>query len=69
MAKVLHIPHIRHDHRIDWWGAATLMIGIIPLLIVAEQGRMWGWGSAQVLGLIALGVVGVRRCSSGSSSG
>ena len=58
VAKVLHIPHIRHDHRIDWWGAATLMIGIIPLLIVAEQGRIWGWASAQVLGLIALGVVG-----------
>ena len=58
---MLHIPHIRHDHRIDWWGAAALMIGIMPLLIVAEQGREWGWGSAQVLGLIALGVVGVRR--------
>ncbi len=59
VAKVLHIPHMRHDHRIDWWGAAALMIGIIPLLIVAEQGREWGWGSVQVLGLIALGVFGV----------
>ncbi len=59
VAKVLHIPHIRHDHRIDWWGAAALMIGIVPLLIVAEQGREWGWASVQVLGLIVLGVVGV----------
>src|SRR6195952_3950674 len=25
VAKVLHIPHIRHDHRIDWWGAAALI--------------------------------------------
>lgn len=55
----LHIPHIRHDHRIDWWGAAALMVGLVPLLIVAEQGREWGWASASVLSLIALGVVGV----------
>ena len=35
------------------------MLGIVPLLIVAEQGRIWGWGSAGVLGLIALGIIGV----------
>jgi EmrB/QacA subfamily drug resistance transporter len=57
--RVLHIPHIRHDHRIDWWGAAALIIGLVPLLIVAEQGRIWGWGSPAVLGLIALGIFGV----------
>lgn len=59
VGKVLHIPHVRHDHRIDWWGAAALIVGIVPLLIVAEQGREWGWGSGRVLGLIALGVVGL----------
>ncbi len=59
VAITLHIPHIRTDHRIDWWGAAALMLGIVPLLIVAEQGRIWGWGSASVLGLIALGIIGI----------
>lgn len=59
VGRVLHIPHVRRDHRIDWWGAAALIIGIVPLLIVAEQGREWGWGSARVLLLIALGVVGI----------
>ncbi len=59
VAITLHIPHIRTDHRIDWWGAAALILGIVPLLIVAEQGRIWGWGSAAVLGLIALGIIGV----------
>jgi len=59
VAKVLHIPHIRHDHRIDWWGATALIVGLVPLLIVAEQGREWGWTSAAVLGLVALGIAGV----------
>jgi EmrB/QacA subfamily drug resistance transporter len=55
----LHIPHLRHDHRVDWWGATALMVGLVPLLIVAEQGREWGWLSASVLGLIALGIAGI----------
>ena len=59
VAMTLHLPHIRTDHRIDWWGAAALILGIVPLLIVAEQGRIWGWGSPAVLSLIALGIVGV----------
>jgi len=55
----LHIPHLRHDHRVDWWGATALMVGLVPLLIVAEQGREWGWLSASVLGLIVLGIAGI----------
>jgi EmrB/QacA subfamily drug resistance transporter len=57
--KFLHIPHIRRDHRIDWWGALALIVGIVPLLIVAEQANSWGWGSARILGLLALAVVGI----------
>ena len=59
VARVLHLPHIRHDHRIDWWGAAALIVGIVPLLIVAEQGREWGWGSPQALTMMALVVIGI----------
>jgi EmrB/QacA subfamily drug resistance transporter len=54
--KFLHIPHERRSVRIDWWGAATIIIGLVPLLLVAEQGREWGWGS---LGSIACYVIGV----------
>lgn len=57
--KVLHIPHVRRDHRIDWWGAAALVVGMVPLLLVAEQGNKWGWGSLASLGSIAIGVVGI----------
>lgn len=59
VAKVLHLPHSRHDHRIDWWGAVSLIVGLVPLLLVAEQGREWGWGSAGVIGLIVLGIAGL----------
>jgi EmrB/QacA subfamily drug resistance transporter len=57
--KVLHIPHVRRNHRIDWWGALALVVGIVPILIVAEQGSVWGWLSGRILGLIAVAIVGV----------
>ncbi len=57
--KVLHIPFVRRDHQIDWWGALALIVGIVPLLVVAEQGNSWGWASGRILGLIAVAVVGI----------
>lgn len=57
----LHIP--RHDHgtvRIDWWGAASIALATVPLLLVAEQGREWGWASPVALlcyGLSAVGII------------
>jgi EmrB/QacA subfamily drug resistance transporter len=59
VAKVLHVPHVRHDHRIDYWGALFLTVGIVPLLIVAEQGREWGWTSGGSIACYAIGVVGL----------
>ena len=59
--RSLHLPHTRRDHRIDYPGAIALVVGLVPLLTVAEQGRSWGWTSGNswlcyVIGL--LGVVG-----------
>jgi EmrB/QacA subfamily drug resistance transporter len=59
VAKVLNIPHTRRDHRIDWQGALTLAIGLVPLLTIAEQGRGWGWGSHRALACYAVGAVGL----------
>ncbi|WP_111767882.1 MDR family MFS transporter [Nakamurella deserti] len=57
--KVLHIPHTRREHRIDWWGAVALVVGMVPLLLVAEQGNKWGWTSAASLVSIVVGVLGI----------
>ncbi|MEO8529185.1 MAG: MDR family MFS transporter [Pseudolysinimonas sp.] len=43
--RFLHVPHTRHSVRIDWFGALTIVLGLVPLLLVAENGRDWGWGS------------------------
>ena len=60
VAKFLNVPHTkRANHRIDWPGAAMLAVGLVPLLIVAEQGRTWGWGSANSITCYAIGVVGL----------
>lgn len=59
VAKVLNVPHIPRPHRIDWPGALTLAIGLVPLLIVAEQGREWGWGSNSAIVCYIVGAIGI----------
>ncbi|WP_424183966.1 MDR family MFS transporter [Actinokineospora sp. G85] len=59
VARHLNVPHKRVPQRVDYWGAVTLTIGLVPLLIVAEQGREWGWASGRALLAYALGVVGI----------
>ncbi|MFI6356553.1 MFS transporter [Streptomyces sp. NPDC050743] len=59
VAKVLNLPHTRREHRIDWWGALTIAIGVVPLLLVAEQGQDWGWTSTKACVCYAVGAVGL----------
>ncbi|GEL16443.1 MDR family MFS transporter [Pseudonocardia asaccharolytica] len=59
VARVLNVPHTRRAHRIDWPGAVSLAIGLVPLLIVAEQGREWGWDSTKALVCYLIGIVGL----------
>ena len=58
VTRTLHLHHRRLDHRIDWWGAVALTVAVVPLLIVAEQGREWGWTSTTSLICYAIGLVG-----------
>jgi EmrB/QacA subfamily drug resistance transporter len=57
--RYLNVPHRKVNHRIDYWGAASLAAGLVPLLIVAEQGREWGWGSGASLTMYVIGVLGL----------
>lgn len=59
VAKVLNVPHERHDQKIDWWGALALVVAVVPFLIVAEQGQKWGWGDGKAILCYVVGGVGV----------
>ena len=57
--RFLHIPHNKRAVRIDWWGATTVIVALVPLLVVAEQGREWGWGSTGAIACYIIGVLGI----------
>jgi len=59
VGRVLHIPHTRRDHKIDFSGALALTVTLVPLLIVAEQGRTWGWTSQRSIVCYLIGGVGL----------
>ncbi|HEY1530612.1 MAG TPA: MDR family MFS transporter, partial [Galbitalea sp.] len=44
----LHLPKFsgHGKRRIDWFGAAAVIVTLVPVLLVAEEGRTWGWTSA-----------------------
>lgn len=56
----LHLPKVaKHDKpRIDWWGATAVIVALVPLLLVAEQGREWGWASAGAITCYVIGGLG-----------
>lgn len=57
--RFLHVPHTRRSVRIDWWGAVAVIVGTVPLLLVAEQGREWGWMSGEAIACYATGIIGI----------
>ncbi|NUU19290.1 MFS transporter [Cellulomonas humilata] len=60
ISRVLHLPPLKRvDHRIDYPGALALVVALVPLLVVAEQGRIWGWDSTRSIACYVIGVVGV----------
>jgi EmrB/QacA subfamily drug resistance transporter len=59
VTRVLHAQEQRRTHRIDWPGALALIACLVPLLIVAEQGSSWGWGSGTALACYLIGALGL----------
>ncbi|MFI7314770.1 MDR family MFS transporter [Streptomyces hygroscopicus] len=58
ISAVLHLPKKRAEGRIDYAGAALLTVGITALVLITTWGgNEYAWGSAQIIGLGALGVV------------
>ncbi|MDP4887193.1 MAG: MFS transporter [Aquiluna sp.] len=55
----LHIPHNPRPQKIDWWGAVTIVMAVVPILLVAEQGREWGWSSPLAIAMYVTGVTGI----------
>jgi EmrB/QacA subfamily drug resistance transporter len=59
VVSFLHVPHTAKNHRIDWLGAVTIVIAVVPLLLVAENGRDWGWDSFESIAMYVTGGVGI----------
>ncbi|MEO7349307.1 MAG: MDR family MFS transporter [Terrimesophilobacter sp.] len=58
--KFLHLPKPdQRSVRIDWWGAAAVIVALVPLLLVAEEGQNWGWGSAIAIACYGLTIIGI----------
>src|SRR4051794_21747096 len=57
--RTLHVHHHRRGARIDWGGALSLVVTLIPLLTVAEQGRQWGWTSGRAMACHVVAALGL----------
>src|SRR4051794_18893500 len=57
--RTLHLRHTPREVRIDWWGAIALVVALVPLLTVAEQGRYWGWDSPRSIVAYVVGGLGL----------
>ena len=54
----LHLPYRKIQHKIDYPGAAVLAIATTAIVLLTTWGgSQYAWGSAQILGLIAVAVV------------
>ena len=47
------------DRTVDFAGIASLTIGLTALVLALVESNSWGWGSAQIISLLVLAVIGL----------
>jgi EmrB/QacA subfamily drug resistance transporter len=58
--RVLKLPMRKREVQIDWWGALLLVAGVAAILLATQSGGTdYPWLSWQIVGLFALGAVGL----------
>lgn len=58
--RFLHLPHERREAKVDSWGIATLAVGLTAVLLATSWGgTSYPWGSATIIGLYVVGVLGL----------
>lgn len=60
--RFLYLPQLSPSAtkpRVDWWGATSVVVALVPLLLVAEQGREWGWASAASITCYVISAIGL----------
>ena len=62
-------PALRRDHRIDWWGAAALIVGTRAVADRRRAGPRLGLGLSRILGLLRRRPGRHHRLSCSSSGG
>ncbi len=63
IAVTLFATHESRDEtatrQVDYPGIAALTIGLTSLVLALVEGNAWGWGSAPIVGLFALAILGL----------
>ncbi len=54
----LHLPRKRTEHKIDWFGAATLAVGITAVVLITTWGgNNYAWTSSTIIGLAIIAAI------------
>ena len=63
IAVTLFSTHESRDEtatrQVDYAGIATLTVGLTALVLALVEGNAWGWGSARIISLFVIAVVGL----------
>ena len=57
-SAVLHIPKVKRDHTIDYFGALLMIVSVtLVLLSVSIYGPQYGWGDSRTIALLSAGLI------------